>query len=176
MILIRGIEMVIDFFELRYRLVKARFNTLLTRSAHRWYIQLRQAHGNQSWTFWKTKIINKWANNSCRFKVETDFEYPKFDAEGEKYLPWFFQQKDRLTALYPDMSELVTHRNILRQCGGDSEHAVKRRTPEQSYTEDIINILEEVTTRTRIGSSRVNIKTRLNTLERFCGQKLQRKL
>ncbi|MBW0493734.1 hypothetical protein O181_033449 [Austropuccinia psidii MF-1] len=61
------------------------------------------------------------------------------------------------------MSEFMIHRKILRQRGGDLEHAVKSRTTEQSSTEDIINILEEVTTRTRIGSSRVNLKTRLNT-------------
>ncbi|MBW0519762.1 hypothetical protein O181_059477 [Austropuccinia psidii MF-1] len=50
------------------------------------------------------------------------------------------------------MSEFMIHRKILRQCGGDLEHAVKSRTTEQSSAEDIINILEEVTTRTRIGS------------------------
>ncbi|MBW0584871.1 hypothetical protein O181_124586, partial [Austropuccinia psidii MF-1] len=61
------------------------------------------------------------------------------------------------------MSEFMIHRRILRQCGGDLEHAVKSRTTEKSSAGDIINILEEVTTRTRIGSSRVNIKTRFNT-------------
>ncbi|MBW0561033.1 hypothetical protein O181_100748 [Austropuccinia psidii MF-1] len=61
------------------------------------------------------------------------------------------------------MSEYMIHKKILRQCGGDLEHAVKRSTPEQSSSEDIINILEEVTTRTKIGSSRVNLKTRFNT-------------
>ncbi|MBW0549846.1 hypothetical protein O181_089561 [Austropuccinia psidii MF-1] len=61
------------------------------------------------------------------------------------------------------MSEFVIHRKILRQCGGDFEYAVKSRTTEKSSDEDIINVLEEVTTRTRIGSSRVNFKTRFNT-------------
>ncbi|MBW0510168.1 hypothetical protein O181_049883 [Austropuccinia psidii MF-1] len=61
------------------------------------------------------------------------------------------------------MSEFMTHKKIQRQCVGDLEHAVTRRTTEQSSAEDIIYILEEVTTRTRIGSSRVNLKTRLNT-------------
>ncbi|MBW0546219.1 hypothetical protein O181_085934 [Austropuccinia psidii MF-1] len=61
------------------------------------------------------------------------------------------------------MSEFMIHRKILTQCGGELEHAVKSRTNEQSLAEDIINILEEVTTRTKIGSSRVNIKTRFNT-------------
>ncbi|MBW0590470.1 hypothetical protein O181_130185 [Austropuccinia psidii MF-1] len=61
------------------------------------------------------------------------------------------------------MSEFMIHRKILRQCGGDLEHAAKSRTTEQSSAEDIIHILEEVPTRTRIGSSRVNLKPRCNT-------------
>ncbi|MBW0502809.1 hypothetical protein O181_042524 [Austropuccinia psidii MF-1] len=82
----------------------------------------------------KTQIINKWANDAWRFKVEKAFESAKLNSDKDKALPWFCQQKDRLTALYPD----------------------KRRS-------DIINILEELTTRTRIDSSRVNPKTRFNT-------------
>ncbi|MBW0548845.1 hypothetical protein O181_088560 [Austropuccinia psidii MF-1] len=60
------------------------------------------------------------------------------------------------------MSEFIIHIRILRQCGGNLEHAVKSGTPEQSSAEDIINISEEVTTRTRNGSIRVNLKTRSN--------------
>ncbi|MBW0510345.1 hypothetical protein O181_050060 [Austropuccinia psidii MF-1] len=61
------------------------------------------------------------------------------------------------------MSEFLIHRKILRQCEGDLYHVVKSRTTEQSSEEDTINILEEVTTRTRIGSSKVKLKTRFNT-------------
>ncbi|MBW0564665.1 hypothetical protein O181_104380 [Austropuccinia psidii MF-1] len=107
--------------------------------AHRWYSKLRQAHGHQSWTWWKTQIINKWANDAWRFNVEKAFESAKFNADKDKDLPWLCLHKDRLTALYPDMSEFMIHRKILRQCG------------------------EEVTTRTKIGSSRVNLKARFNT-------------
>ncbi|MBW0461282.1 hypothetical protein O181_000997 [Austropuccinia psidii MF-1] len=139
--LIRGIDIIKEDFELPDILVTARFDTLFSRSAHRWYIKLRQEHEHQ---------------------IETAFESAKFNAYKEKASPWFFQQKDKLTALYPDMSEFMIHRNILRQCGGDLEHAAKSRTTEQSSEEDIINILEEVTTRSRIGSSRVNLKTRFN--------------
>ncbi|MBW0541553.1 hypothetical protein O181_081268 [Austropuccinia psidii MF-1] len=57
----------------------------------------------------------------------------------------------------------MIHRKVLRQCRRDLEHAVKIRTTEQSSSEDIINILSEVTTRTRFGSNRVNLKTRFNT-------------
>ncbi|MBW0513951.1 hypothetical protein O181_053666 [Austropuccinia psidii MF-1] len=52
------------------------------------------------------------------------------------------------------MSECIINRKILKECGGDLEHAVKSRTTKLYSAEDIINILEEVTTRTRIGSSR----------------------
>ncbi|MBW0553279.1 hypothetical protein O181_092994 [Austropuccinia psidii MF-1] len=55
---IRGIDMIKEDFELPDRLVTARFDTLFTRSAHRWYIKLRQANGHQSWTWRKTQIIN----------------------------------------------------------------------------------------------------------------------
>ncbi|MBW0554447.1 hypothetical protein O181_094162 [Austropuccinia psidii MF-1] len=56
---IRGIDMIKGDFELPDRLVTARFNNSFTKSAHRWYIKFREAHGNQSWTWWKTQIINK---------------------------------------------------------------------------------------------------------------------
>ncbi|MBW0566668.1 hypothetical protein O181_106383 [Austropuccinia psidii MF-1] len=104
MAFIRGIDMIEEDFELPDRLVTAIFNTLFTRLAHRWYIKLRQAHGNQSWTWWKPQIINKWANDALISKAETAFESAKFNSEKDKALPWFCQQKDRLTALYPDIS------------------------------------------------------------------------
>ncbi|MBW0508006.1 hypothetical protein O181_047721 [Austropuccinia psidii MF-1] len=56
----------------------------------------------------------------------------------------------------------MIHRNILRQFGGDLENAVKSRTTEQYSAADIMSILEEVTNRTRICPSRVNLKTRFN--------------
>ncbi|MBW0514746.1 hypothetical protein O181_054461 [Austropuccinia psidii MF-1] len=103
---LRGIDIIKEGFALPDRLVTERFNTLFKRSAPRWYIKLRQAHGHQSWTWWTTPIINKWANDSWRFKAETAFEPFKFNPHKDKGLPWFFQQKYRLSALYPDMSEL----------------------------------------------------------------------
>ncbi|MBW0541185.1 hypothetical protein O181_080900 [Austropuccinia psidii MF-1] len=90
---IRGTDMIKEDFELPEKLVTARFNTLFTKSAHRWYINLKQAHGHQSWTWWKTQIINKRANDSWSFKVETAFKSSEFNAEKDKSLPWFCQKK-----------------------------------------------------------------------------------
>ncbi|MBW0484479.1 hypothetical protein O181_024194 [Austropuccinia psidii MF-1] len=55
--------------------------------AHRWYIKLRKAYGHQSWTWWKTHIIHKWANDSWRFKVETALESSRFNSDKDKALP-----------------------------------------------------------------------------------------
>ncbi|MBW0576873.1 hypothetical protein O181_116588 [Austropuccinia psidii MF-1] len=125
---IRGTDMIKEQFEFPDRLLTALYNTLFTRSAHRCSIKLRQAHGHQRLAWWKTQTINKWANDSWRFKIETAFESAKFNSNKGKYLPWLCHQKDRLTTLYPDMSEFMIHRKTLRQCGGDFEHALKSRT------------------------------------------------
>ncbi|MBW0577574.1 hypothetical protein O181_117289 [Austropuccinia psidii MF-1] len=77
----RAVDKIKEDFELPYRLVTPRFTTLFNRTAHRWYIKLRQAHGHQSLTWWKTQIIKKWAKDSWRVKVETAFEYAKFNAD-----------------------------------------------------------------------------------------------
>ncbi|MBW0536741.1 hypothetical protein O181_076456 [Austropuccinia psidii MF-1] len=44
---IRGIDIIKEDFELPEKLVTARFNTLFTKSAHRWFLKLRQAGGHQ---------------------------------------------------------------------------------------------------------------------------------
>ncbi|MBW0569117.1 hypothetical protein O181_108832 [Austropuccinia psidii MF-1] len=96
---IRGIDMIKEDFKLPDRLVTARFYTLFTRSAHRWYIKLRQAHGNQSWTWWESQIINKWANDAWRFKVETAFESSKLNSNKVKALPWFLPTKRQINSI-----------------------------------------------------------------------------
>ncbi|MBW0461449.1 hypothetical protein O181_001164 [Austropuccinia psidii MF-1] len=172
----KGIEMIKEDFKLADRLVKERLNTLFTKSAHRWYINLRQAQGYQSCIWWRTQIINQWDNVYLSFKVKTAFEPAKFQSDKDNLLPWFCQKKDRFTALYPDLSEFMIHRKILRQCEGKLEHSVKGTTTEKSSAEGIINLLEEVTTRTRIGSSRVILKKSLIHLGRSLWKKMQGKL
>ncbi|MBW0511863.1 hypothetical protein O181_051578 [Austropuccinia psidii MF-1] len=49
------------------------------------------------------------------------------------------------------MSETMVHKRILIKCGGDLEHAIRRRFIEPCSTEDYINAMEEMTTRTKIG-------------------------
>ncbi|MBW0519363.1 hypothetical protein O181_059078 [Austropuccinia psidii MF-1] len=68
-------------------------------------------------------------------------------------MSWFLKHNNRLTALYPNMSETMVHKRILRKCGGDLEHAIRSRFLEPCSTEDYINAMEDITTRTKIGRS-----------------------
>ncbi|MBW0542955.1 hypothetical protein O181_082670 [Austropuccinia psidii MF-1] len=60
---IRGIDMIKQDFKVTDRLVKEIFNTLFTKSAHRWYMKLRQAH-RPKLDLVETQIINKCANDA----------------------------------------------------------------------------------------------------------------
>ncbi|MBW0544107.1 hypothetical protein O181_083822 [Austropuccinia psidii MF-1] len=112
---------------------------------------MRQDHDKNSWLWWKEQIISKWANDSWRFKMENSFEQAIFNIERERPMSWFLKQKDRLNSLHPDMPETMVHRRILRRCGGDLEHAIRRRCIEPCSTKDFINAMEDITTRTKIG-------------------------
>ncbi|MBW0499114.1 hypothetical protein O181_038829 [Austropuccinia psidii MF-1] len=94
---------------------------------------MRIDHGKHDWPWWKCEIITKWANNSWRFKMKNDFESPIFNSEKGKPLTWFLKQKDRLSALHPDISDSMINMKILRKCGGELEHAIRCRCVEASY-------------------------------------------
>ncbi|MBW0541079.1 hypothetical protein O181_080794 [Austropuccinia psidii MF-1] len=131
--------------------ISARLHCLSTKSAKEWYYKMRQDHSNHSWPLWKEQIISKWENDSWIFKMKNSFEEAIFNIERDRPMSWFLKQKDRLTALYPDMSETMIHPRILRKCGGDLEHAIRSRFIEPSSTEHYINAMEDITTSTKIG-------------------------
>ncbi|MBW0570143.1 hypothetical protein O181_109858 [Austropuccinia psidii MF-1] len=64
---------------------------------------MRQDHGKHSWPWWKEQIISKWENDSWRFKMENSFEEAILNIERDRQMSWFLKQKDKLTALHPDM-------------------------------------------------------------------------
>ncbi|MBW0546968.1 hypothetical protein O181_086683 [Austropuccinia psidii MF-1] len=83
--------------------------------------------------------------------MENSFEEAILNIERDKPMSWFLKQKDRLTALHPDMSEIMIHKRILRKCGDDLEDAIRSRFIEPCSTEDNINSMENITIRTKIG-------------------------
>ncbi|MBW0539834.1 hypothetical protein O181_079549 [Austropuccinia psidii MF-1] len=49
------------------------------------------------------------------------------------------------------MSQQMVHKKILRKCGGALEHSLRRRFMEPFSTEEKINALEDIVTRTKTG-------------------------
>ncbi|MBW0536858.1 hypothetical protein O181_076573 [Austropuccinia psidii MF-1] len=147
----KTIDMFKEDFNIPDEYISARLHSLFTKSAKKWYYKMRQDHGSHSWPWWKEQIISKWENYSWRFKMENSFEEAIFNIERDRPMSWFLKQKDRLTALHPDMSETMVHKRILRKCGGYLENAIRSRCIEPCYIEDYINAMGDLTTRTKIG-------------------------
>ncbi|MBW0561389.1 hypothetical protein O181_101104 [Austropuccinia psidii MF-1] len=126
---------------------------------------MRQDHGKHDWPWWKSEIITKWATNSWRFEMENAFESSIFNSEKDKPLTWFLKQKDRLSALHLDMSDSMINMKILRKCGGELENSIKCRCVEPCSTEEYINAMEDIITRTRIGKAwtRVPMESKMDS-------------
>ncbi|MBW0567314.1 hypothetical protein O181_107029 [Austropuccinia psidii MF-1] len=122
---IRTIDMLHKDFNIPDETIVGNLHCLFTRTAKKWYYKMRIDHGKHDWSLWKSEVITKWANNSWRFKMENSSESAIFNSEKDKLLTWFFKEKDRLSALHPDMSETMINMKILRKWGGELEHAIK---------------------------------------------------
>ncbi|MBW0554270.1 hypothetical protein O181_093985 [Austropuccinia psidii MF-1] len=122
---IRTIDMLEEDFHIPDEIRVGKLHSLFTRTAKKWYYRMRLDHGK----------------HDCAI----------FNSEKDKTLNWFLKQKDRLSALHPDMSDTMINMKILRKCGGELEHAIKCRCVEPFSTEDYINAMEDIITRTKFG-------------------------
>ncbi|MBW0517657.1 hypothetical protein O181_057372 [Austropuccinia psidii MF-1] len=150
---IRTIYMFQEDFHIPDEIIVGKLHSLFTRTERKLYYKMRQDHGKHDWSWWKSEMITKSASNSWRFKMENAFLSVIFNSEKEKPLTWFFKQKDRLSALHPDMSDTMIDMKILRKCGGELEHAIKCRCVEPCSTKDYINSVEDIITRRRISKT-----------------------
>ncbi|MBW0570497.1 hypothetical protein O181_110212 [Austropuccinia psidii MF-1] len=109
---ISTIDMLQEDFHIPDEIIVGNLHSLFNRTAKKWYYKMRMDHGKHDWSLWKSEVITKWANNSWRFKMENAFENAIFNSEKDKPLTWFFKQKDRLSALHPDMSDTMSNIEI----------------------------------------------------------------
>ncbi|MBW0570701.1 hypothetical protein O181_110416 [Austropuccinia psidii MF-1] len=131
--LIRIIDMFQEDFNIPDDNIVGKLHSLFTRTAKKWYYKMRLDH------------------------VSNAFESAIFNSEKDKPLTWFLKQQDGLSALHPDMSDCMINIEILRECGGELEHAIKCICVEPCSTEDYINSMEYITTRTRIGKTWIGV-------------------
>ncbi|MBW0561769.1 hypothetical protein O181_101484 [Austropuccinia psidii MF-1] len=147
------IDMLQEDLHIPDEIIVGKLHCLFTRTAKKWYYKMRLDHGKHDWPWWKSEIITKWANKSWRFKMEDAFESAIFSSEKDKPLTRFLNQKDRLSALHPKMSDSIINMKVLRKCGGELENAIKCRCVQTCSTEYYINSMEDIITRTRIGKT-----------------------
>ncbi|MBW0560182.1 hypothetical protein O181_099897, partial [Austropuccinia psidii MF-1] len=148
---IKTIDMLQEDYSMPDELITARLHSPFEKSAKRWYYASSQTNGKNTWSWWKQEIITKWANDSWRYNIEKAFENYFFDPDKDKPLTFFLKQVERLNALYPEMSQKMVHMKILNKFGGELEHSLRSRCIEPCFTEEYINALEEIVTRTEIG-------------------------
>ncbi|MBW0532664.1 hypothetical protein O181_072379 [Austropuccinia psidii MF-1] len=80
---IQTIDMLQEDFHIPDEIIVEKLHSLFTRTAKKWYYKMRQDHGKHDWSWWKSEMITKWANNSWRFKMENDFESAIFNSEKD---------------------------------------------------------------------------------------------
>ncbi|MBW0512504.1 hypothetical protein O181_052219 [Austropuccinia psidii MF-1] len=124
---IKTIGMLQEDYAIPDELITARLHSLFEKYAKRWYYGIRQTNGKNNWSWWKQEIITKWANDAWRYKIENEFENSFFDPDKDKPLPWFLKRVQRLNSLYPEISQKLVHRKILKKYGGELEHALRSR-------------------------------------------------
>ncbi|MBW0536851.1 hypothetical protein O181_076566 [Austropuccinia psidii MF-1] len=127
--------MLKEDYAIKDELITARLHSLFEKSSKRWYYDIRQANGKNTWSWWKQETITKWASDSWRYKIENAFQNSSFDPDMEKPLTWFLKQVETLNALYPEMSQNMVHMKILMKCGGELEHALRSKCIEPCSTE-----------------------------------------
>ncbi|MBW0559821.1 hypothetical protein O181_099536 [Austropuccinia psidii MF-1] len=81
---IRTIDMFQEGFYIPDEIVVCKLRSLFTRNSKRWYPKMRQEHGKHVWSWWKSEITSKWANNSWGFKIENAFENSIFNTDKNK--------------------------------------------------------------------------------------------
>ncbi|MBW0511489.1 hypothetical protein O181_051204 [Austropuccinia psidii MF-1] len=158
---IKTIDLLQKDYSIPDELITARLHSLFEKSAKRWYFGIKQANSKNTLSLWKNEIITNWAIDAWRYKIENSFKNSFFDPDKDKPLTWFLKKVERLNELYPEMSQMLVHMKILKKCGGDLENSLRNSFIEPCSTEQSINALEDIVTRTKLGRTwkKVDIKS-----------------
>ncbi|MBW0515234.1 hypothetical protein O181_054949 [Austropuccinia psidii MF-1] len=61
---IRTIDMLQEDFHIPDEIIVGKLHSLFTRTAKKWYYKIIMDDGKHDWSWWKSEVITKWANNS----------------------------------------------------------------------------------------------------------------
>ncbi|MBW0521374.1 hypothetical protein O181_061089 [Austropuccinia psidii MF-1] len=63
---IKTIDILKEDYAIQDELITSRLHSLFEKSAKRWYYDIRQTNGKNTWSWWKNEIITKLENDSWR--------------------------------------------------------------------------------------------------------------
>ncbi|MBW0491084.1 hypothetical protein O181_030799 [Austropuccinia psidii MF-1] len=148
---IKTIDNLQEYYAIQDELISSILHSLFEKSSKIWYYGIRQTNGKNTCSWWKNEIITKWENDAWRYKIENIFDNSFFDPDRNKPFSWFLKQAQRLNALYPEISQKMVYMMIPKKSEGDLEHELRSRCIEPCSTEEYINALQDIVTRTKIG-------------------------
>ncbi|MBW0575809.1 hypothetical protein O181_115524 [Austropuccinia psidii MF-1] len=70
---IRTIDMLQEDFHIPDEIIVGKLHYLFTRTSKKWSYKMRMDNGKHDWSWWKSEVITKWANNFWRFKMYNAF-------------------------------------------------------------------------------------------------------
>ncbi|MBW0502492.1 hypothetical protein O181_042207 [Austropuccinia psidii MF-1] len=130
--------------------ITARLNTAFKGHASIWYTEMKEIHGRQNWTLWKSKIIQNYSNATWIWQKTMSFQNDKYSVDKDPY-EWCLKQSKRLKAIDHQMNIKMRNHKLLTQLPGELEHAVKCRCNQNFTLDEIANTLQDIRKRTNIG-------------------------
>ncbi|MBW0569428.1 hypothetical protein O181_109143 [Austropuccinia psidii MF-1] len=101
-----------------------RLNTAFKGHASIWYTEMKEIYGRRNWPWWKSKIFQKYSNDTWIWQRTMSFENDKYSVDKDQY-EWCLRQSKRLKAIDPQMNIQMRNHKLLTQMPGQLEHAVK---------------------------------------------------
>ncbi|MBW0514003.1 hypothetical protein O181_053718 [Austropuccinia psidii MF-1] len=80
--------------------ITARLNTELKGHASIWYTERKEIHGQRSWPWWKSEIIQKYSNGAWILQKTMSFENDKYSVDKDPH-EWCLRQSKILKAIDP---------------------------------------------------------------------------
>ncbi|PLW16943.1 hypothetical protein PCANC_13932 [Puccinia coronata f. sp. avenae] len=129
--------------------------TIFVGVALSWYKTLRITVHTNNWDYWRQAIIEKFGTSNWKRKKQAAFEKDRFTPGETPVADWVTRQYKRLQAFEPAISPEGVNFKLLGLMTGEVEYAVETALPwSDCDIGTLINALEDIVDKTKIGSTR----------------------
>ncbi|PLW46919.1 hypothetical protein PCASD_08106 [Puccinia coronata f. sp. avenae] len=137
------------------KIIQMKLLTILTGVAGVWYRTMRTTVTDQQWLFWKEELIKKFGTSNWKRKKQEAFEKDKLMPGDTLPALWVTSQYKHLQVFDPHLSNKSINFRLLGLMDREVEYAAKTAmgaTGAEMST--IINVLEDIVDKTRLGWKR----------------------